>query len=33
MSEPMNERQILGVDFYIGDAQGAISEFRGAVCW
>lgn len=24
MSEPLNERQILGVNFYVGDVQGAI---------
>jgi len=26
MSEPLNERQILGVNFYVGDAQGAIGR-------
>jgi UDP-N-acetyl-D-mannosaminuronic acid transferase (WecB/TagA/CpsF family) len=26
MSGPLNERQILGVNFYVGDAQGAISR-------
>ena len=26
MSEPMNTRQILGIDFYIGDVQGAIER-------
>ncbi|MGA8741544.1 MAG: WecB/TagA/CpsF family glycosyltransferase [Terracidiphilus sp.] len=26
MSEPLNERQILGVNFYVGNAQGAIGR-------
>lgn len=29
MSEPENERQILGVNFYVGDVQGAIRRVAG----
>jgi UDP-N-acetyl-D-mannosaminuronic acid transferase (WecB/TagA/CpsF family) len=28
MSEPLNERQILGVNFYVGDVQGAIRRLE-----
>jgi UDP-N-acetyl-D-mannosaminuronic acid transferase (WecB/TagA/CpsF family) len=32
MSEPLNERQILGVNFYVGDVQGAIGRLsRGGL--
>lgn len=29
MSEPLSERQILGINFYVGDVQGAIRRLAG----